>query len=159
MSWLSAALKRNKLDVLNKIAKPVQAVVNPMLDKMPVVGSIKAGAEAVGNFIPTISKDVANAALPAIAQKAGLPSLGTLGGGDSLDPWMKALAAAQLANAGVLGAKSGDYAGRAMGDTQAWWNQREPLRKQGIAGMQAPPTTLPQLGKIAAAGNPFAPKG
>jgi hypothetical protein len=123
-------------------------------------GGLMGGAKAAGA-----------AALPAVVKAsgaAGLPGLGTIGGGTgggdgsgggSIDPWMKALAAAQLANAGVLGAKSGDYASRAMGDTQAWWNQREPLRKQGIAGMQAPPTTLPQLGKIAAAGNPFAPKG
>lgn len=56
MSWLSEALKRNHLDVLNKIAKPVQAVVNPMLDKMPVVGSVKAGVEALGDLVPGAPK-------------------------------------------------------------------------------------------------------
>lgn len=158
MSWLSAALKRNKLDVLNKIAKPIQAVVNPMLDKIPIVGSIKAGAEAVGNLLPPISKDVASAA----AGASGIPGLGAISGalgGSGSDAWMKALAAAQLANAGALGKQSGDYAKKAYDMTSDFWNQRAGLRSQGIDRMlAAKPTAMPNLGKISAAGNPFAPR-
>lgn len=155
MSWLSKELNRSKLGkVLNKIAKPVQGVVNPVLDKMPVVGSIKAGAEAIGNYIP----EVGGAAKPAVQQAlGGLPGIGAVGGGGS-DAWLKMLAAAQLANAAALGKKSGDFADKAWDTTSQFWGQRAPLREKGIAGMQAAPVQMPQLGAISRGGNPFAPK-
>jgi hypothetical protein len=152
MSWLSAALKRNKLDVLNKIAKPVQAVVNPMLDKMPVVGSIKAGAEAVGDLIPAgASKAVANATLPTLGTiGSGIGSALTGNGG------MNALAFAQLLNAAQLGKKSSGLADDALKTQNQLFADKSGLRSSGIAGMQAPRTELPQLAKLGAVANPFA---
>ena len=69
---------------------------------------------------------------------------------------MTALAAAQGANAAALGAKSTGLANDAMGSTMNAWNQRQPLRDQGIKGMQAAPVALPQMGVVAGGGNPFA---
>lgn len=101
MSWLSQALDRNKLGVLNKIAKPIQAVANPIINNIPVVGAVKQGLEAVGDYIPGGPKgadpvpfsDTANAALTgggasgldwlrnALGGLSGKDVLSTLGGG------------------------------------------------------------------------------
>lgn len=187
MSWLSAALKRNKLDVLNKIAKPVQAVVNPMIDKMPVIGSLKAGAEAVGNYIPqiggkgTLTQRPDGTWVNAFGQPRsapgtdtgggpGLPGLGVLGAGlggalgnmgSALggNNGMNALAFAQLLNAAQLGKKSGALANEALNTQRDLFAQKAPLRSAGVAGMQAPRTELPQLAKLGAISNPFATGG
>jgi hypothetical protein len=163
MSWLSAALKRNHLDVLNQIAKPVQAVVNPMIDKLPVIGSIKSGVEAVGNMIPQVGGDAAKAIGGAVVNKA-LPQAGALGGLMNNNGAMTALAAAQLANAANLGKQSTEYAKNAMNTQNDLWNQRAGLRSSGIAGMTAPPpptnVNLPTLSALpqgpSIGGNPFA---
>lgn len=158
MSWLSSALKRNKLDVLNKIAKPIQAVVNPMLDKMPVVGSVKAGAEAVGQLIPPVK------GLPGItpASSGGGGDLAStiasvLGGNNGLN----ALGVAQGVNAAQLNAKSLDYAKNAEGTAMSAWNKNAPLRDAGRAGMLDPKrsTDTSFLPGIRRAGNPFARVG
>jgi hypothetical protein len=92
-----------------------------------------------------------------------LPGLGSLGGAASGiagllggNNGLNALIAAQGVNAAALGKKSGDYADNAMKTQNDLWNQRAGLRSAGIAGMTAAPTKLPQLGAIAAGGNPFA---
>lgn len=147
MSWLSSALKRNKLNVLNKIAKPIQAVVNPMLDKMPVVGSIKAGAEAVGDLIPQVKGK-----LPGIASAADF-----LKGNGGLN----ALGVGQGINAALLNKKALEYAKNAEGTAMGQWNQNAPLRDAGRAGMLAPKPSVDTsfLPGIRRAGNPFARGG
>lgn len=135
-----------------------------------IAGAAK-GAFGAGGGLMGAAKAAGGAALPAIKGQIGnalMPQMGALGGGDAagggmggggVPPWMTALAAGQVANAAALGSKSGDYAKRAMDTQQASWDAKAPLRTQGIAGMQAPPKQLPQLGTIGAVGNPFAPKG
>jgi hypothetical protein len=78
--------------------------------------------------------------------------LSALGGNNGLN----ALAAAQTANAALLGKQSSEYAKNAMDTQNDLWKQRQPLREQGIAGMQKAPVALPQLGVLSRAGNPFA---
>ncbi len=164
MSWLSEGLKRNHLDVLNKIAKPIQAIANPIVDAIPVVGQVKQGLEAVGNYVPGAPKPVTST--------GGLPNIGLPGGGS--DPsavgqgaWdqmlaslpkgsnglpgivsvldflkgnngLNALGTAQGVNAALLGQKSSQYAKDALGSVNSNWNANAPLRDAGRAGMLAP---------------------
>jgi hypothetical protein len=153
MSWLSAALKRNKLDVLNKIAKPVQAVVNPMLDKLPGIGSVKAGAEAIGQLIPEVGgagTDALTSTLPGIMSAAGNFLTGNNG--------LNALGAAQGLNAALLQQKALQYAKDAEGTAMGHWNANAPLREAGRAGVLNPKSSVDvsALPGIRRAGNPFA---
>lgn len=180
MSWLSSALKRNKLDVLNKIAKPIQAIANPMLDKMPVVGSVKAGAEAVGQMLPPIKAaapqlglpgsgptDVANAGAGGSNVAAILAALGKLPGVSSAADFLKgnsglnALGVGQGINAALLNQKALEYAKNAEGTAMSQWNKNAPLRDAGRAGMLAPKSSVDTsfLPGIRRAGNPFARVG
>ncbi len=148
MSWLSKELGRSKLGkVINAIAKPVQAVANPFLDKLPVIGSIKGGIEAAGGLIPEIAKG---------SSVAGLPQLGTLGSVLGGNNGLNALAAAQGLNAANLGRQSTEYAKNAMQTQDDLWKQRAGLRAGGIEGLNRTPVQLPQLATLSRAGNPFA---
>ncbi len=157
MSWLSAALKRNKLDVLNKIAKPVQAVVNPMLDKLPGIGSAKAGIEAVGQLIPPVAGgavgDAITSKLPGVASAAGNFLTGNNG--------LNALGVAQGFNAALLQQKALQYAKDAEGTAMGNWKANDPLRTSGRAGMLNPKSSvdISALPGIRRAGNPFARGG
>ena len=59
MSWLSSWLDKQGGvgKTLNKIAKPVQAIANPILDTIPVVGQVKQGLELVGDYVPGAPKN------------------------------------------------------------------------------------------------------
>jgi hypothetical protein len=103
-------------------------------------------------------EEVLAAALKTAGGGGGLPTLGTMAtGGGSIDPWLKVLAGAQLANSAYLGQKSSNFADIAGKNADAAWQQKAPLRAQGVAGMDAgvAPVRLPGLAKISAAGNPF----
>lgn len=54
MSWLSAWLDKqgNLGKTLNKVAKPVQKIANPILNNIPVVGQVKQGLELIGDYVP-----------------------------------------------------------------------------------------------------------
>lgn len=159
MSWLSEALKRNKLDVLNKIAKPIQAVANPIVNNIPVVGAVKQGLEAVGDYIPPISGKLPGIT-PATPTTGGAsPDLAALlskflTGNNGLN----ALGTAQGVNAALLNQKAIQYAKDAEGTAMSAWNKNAPLRDAGRAGMLAPKPSVDTsfLPGIRRAGNPFA---
>lgn len=71
--------------------------------------------------------------------------LGGLGGWITGNGGKNALGAAEGVNAALLQKQANDYAGQALNQAQALWNQRAPLRTGGMAAMQA------SLGR-----NPFA---
>ena len=158
MSWLSEALKRNNLDVLNKVAKPIQAVANPIVNNIPVVGAVKQGIEAVGDYIPGGPKSVGG--LPGITPaSSGGPDLAALLGQFLTgNKGLNALGTAQGINAALLGQKAIQYAKDAEGTAMSAWNKNAPLRDAGRAGMLAPKPSVDTsfLPGIRRSGNPFA---
>ena len=55
MSWLSAALKRNGLDVVNKIAKPIQGAARTAVSNVVPGGSAILGiGDAIGKYVPQV---------------------------------------------------------------------------------------------------------
>lgn len=87
-----------------------------------------------------------------------LPSIGKVpaatagGGGGGLD----LLGLAGVANSAYLQDKANNYASNAVQNVDRAYQEKDPIRKMGIAGLQAPPKTLPELGAIRSRGNPFA---
>lgn len=151
MSWLSEALKRNGLDVVNKIAAPVIGAGESIArNAIPGAGWAIDAGKAVGGLIPDVS--------------GGIPKLGALrpGGGSSglgglfKDP----LGLLSVGNSAYLGDKASNFAKLAGESADREWARRAPVRDAGLAGMTAAPRRIPALGAIRTSGaNPFAARG
>jgi len=130
--------------------------VTDKLGQIPGVGAIKNAAGNVGSWWDK------NVAQPVQDSGLKLPSLGGLmpGGGQGDGGLDSLLGLAGVANSAYLQDKSNNYAKNALENVQRSYDERGPLRAAGVAGMQAPPRTLPELGAIRKSGaNPFAMTG
>ena len=130
--------------VLNQIAKPIDTVANAALNSNPITGGILGAAQAIGNYIPNpLGGTGGNGAVTSAQDLLGQAGQFLTGNGG-----MNALGVAQGINAAQLQQKSNQYATNAMGDVNASYNERAPLRAQALG-------VLPS----AIAANPFARGG
>ena len=135
-------------------ALPVAAVAAPFLG--PLAGALShiPGLSSVGNAVEGAASHIPgvgaveqflgnNGGVSGVLSKYGAP----------------ALMAAQGLNAANLGKQSTEYAHNAMDSVNQSYNDRAPLRAQGIASMLHPQT--PNLGSLQqiAGNSPYAPKG
>lgn len=143
MSWLSEALKRSGLDVVNKIGGPVVNVGEKIArNSIPGAGWAIDAGKTLGGFIPQVG-----------GIGGGPGQQGQQGGGlPGFDP----LGLMAIGNSAYLGDKASNFAKNAGESADREWARRAPVRDAGLAGMMAAPKTLPELGAIRARGNPFA---
>lgn len=159
MSWASSWLDRQGGigKAINAIGGPLAKIVGNITDKIPVVGSIQDGLQAIGDYIPGgVSGPTVGGKPVSIADLLGqgVNAAGSFLGGNG---GMNALGLAGGLQAAQLGQKSANYANMAAGNADRAYQQTAPLRVAGIAGMLHPQTAdLSGLAATRMTGNPFA---
>lgn len=145
----------------NAIPDPFGSGITPdnvgtKMGQAPGLPGVQAAAGMTADGIdPALIAAITKAIGGSGGSASGLPGISSLLTGNS---GLNALAAAQLANSAYLGQKSSNFADIAGKNADEAWQQKAPLRAQGVAGMDSSvaPVRLPGLAKISQSGNPFA---
>lgn len=126
------------------------------LGSIPGVGAIEGALKGAGGALSHIpGLQSIEQALGGQNGQSGL--LGDLGSFLTGNGGKNALGVAQGVNAALLQKQASDYAKQAMGDVQSSYNERQPLRSAGIAGMLNPSVGAnAAVAGLPQTGNPYA---
>lgn len=147
MSWLSELLKKSGPvgNTINAVGGGLLDIADPIIQELPVVGTIDRLGHRIGNYIPSGMNPANKTPTP-----AGVPSGSSSSGGGGFD-WGNALLGGGLAGVAALrGSQSTDYAKGALKTAEDAYNAKAPLRQAGIAGMLNPSAGTPDLSSLAA---------